>query len=302
VDALEVAARIATEFAAIEGVLGMSAGGSWVRGDARPDSDLDLHLYYASDHPPSLSELRSVAARLDDRHEVGVLSPFGARGAWSNGGGALLVEGLAVDLAYRDLTLVVRTIDDCRRGRWEFVHIPGSGERILGIHSYVYLGEMQQAHPLYDPQQSLFRLQRQAESYPPALKWSIVTRYMREADHLVNAARSAAAAADLLRVSSCLTQTASALVQILFAWNETHCIREKGVLRLVDNLPVRPDHIGAEIEETLSRFDRSPVELSEVVARMEEIVNHVRLATATVLRACYEVAPPTEWSTGETHD
>ncbi len=108
---------LAERIAEIEGVEAVVLGGPLARDEARPDSDVDLGIYYRPDHPPSLGELRRLAGELNDRHLPDLVTDFGEWGPWINGGGWLRLEGRPVDWLYRDPDLVSQTIEECRAGR-----------------------------------------------------------------------------------------------------------------------------------------------------------------------------------------
>lgn len=70
------------------GVAAIVLGGSYARGTADRHSDIDLGLYYDSDRPFRVAELRSVARELDDRHLDALVTDFGGPGV-NGGGGAM---------------------------------------------------------------------------------------------------------------------------------------------------------------------------------------------------------------------
>jgi hypothetical protein len=59
------------------------------------------------------------ATDLDDLHRDALTSPIHGWGPWVNGGAWLTVDGIAVDLIYRDLSRVEAVIDACRAGHVE---------------------------------------------------------------------------------------------------------------------------------------------------------------------------------------
>jgi predicted nucleotidyltransferase len=64
---IRLAEDIAERLGEVPGVAAVALGGCWARGEARPDSDVDLGLYYRPDDPPAVEDLRRLARELDDR-------------------------------------------------------------------------------------------------------------------------------------------------------------------------------------------------------------------------------------------
>lgn len=111
-EAVELAARIAERLGGVEGVAAVALGGTRARGDASPDSDLDLGIYYRPESPPAIDELRALA-RDGRTASAGSRNGFRGAGEWINGGGWL----------YRDLGEVERVIHTkraiIRKHLWE---------------------------------------------------------------------------------------------------------------------------------------------------------------------------------------
>lgn len=53
----EVLRRVFAVLGAIPGVAALTLGGSWARGTASTDSDIDIELYYEPDRRPDADEL-----------------------------------------------------------------------------------------------------------------------------------------------------------------------------------------------------------------------------------------------------
>ncbi|MGI8553713.1 MAG: nucleotidyltransferase domain-containing protein [Dehalococcoidia bacterium] len=67
-NALALAERLAERLGRIDGIVAVALGGSLARGEGRPDSDIDLGIYFRGANRPERSALRALAQELDDRH------------------------------------------------------------------------------------------------------------------------------------------------------------------------------------------------------------------------------------------
>lgn len=118
-------ARLVDGLSRVPGVRALALGGSRARGSADAGSDYDIGLYYEPREPFNVALLRKVVVGLDDAGPAASVTPIGAWGQWINGGGWLTVDGVRVDLLYRDLQRVRAVIADCREGRIERHYQPG---------------------------------------------------------------------------------------------------------------------------------------------------------------------------------
>jgi predicted nucleotidyltransferase len=92
--------RVVDEFKEVPGVEAIVLGGSHARGRARPDSDIDIGLYYWPGTAFSIQQVRQIASRINDTPDP-VVSGFGEWGRWVDGGAWLTIERQRVDLLYR---------------------------------------------------------------------------------------------------------------------------------------------------------------------------------------------------------
>ncbi len=159
---VELARQIARRLGEIEGVVAVALGGSWARGEAHADSDVDLGIYYEPERPFGIEDLRRLAKELDDRHPTDAVTEFGGWGPWINGGGWLVIGGRRVDWIYRDLALVRRIIEECRAGETSVHYQPGHPH---GFHTHIYMGEVHLCVPLHDAEGVLEYLKSLTEPY-----------------------------------------------------------------------------------------------------------------------------------------
>lgn len=87
-----LAHSIAARMAQVPGVVAVSLGGSRARGNASPDSDLDLGLAYDAPQPFDLTALNALCRDLDDSGTAEATPP-GGWGLWVDGGAWLTVGG-----------------------------------------------------------------------------------------------------------------------------------------------------------------------------------------------------------------
>jgi predicted nucleotidyltransferase len=274
---MELAERIAERLADVEGVEAVVLGGSWARGEAHPDSDVDLGIYYRPERRPSLAALRELARELDDRHVPDLVTDFGEWGPWIDGGGWLRIEGRRVDWLYRDLDLVSREISECHVGRTSSHYQPGHPH---GFHTHIYAGEVHHCRVLRDVRGKLASLKALVADYPAALKRSLTRRFLWEADFALETCRKPAARGDVFYVAGCLFRCAACLVQVLFAVNERYFVNEKGSIKVTGSFPLGPEGFEDTVSHVLSEPGRDPARLSESVREFERLVQVTRELSA----------------------
>lgn len=250
--------------AAVEGVVAVALGGSYARGTQRPDSDVDLGLYYRDASPFSIDAIRRIADAVDDSGHPAV-TDFGRWGRWVNGGAWLTIGGQRVDLLYRSLDDIERVIAACARGEveWDYPQQPP-----YGFHSHIYLGELSICRPLHDPSGELNRLEVQLAPYPEALKRSIVNKRLWGVEFDLTNARKFAQRGDVYNTAGCLTRCAAQLVQVVYALNERYFVSDKGALEEIESFPARPVDFRARLETALARPGGSSEELQATVEQV----------------------------------
>jgi hypothetical protein len=255
----------------IPGIAAVVLGGSHASGSARPDSDVDLGLYYREAAPFSIDAVRRLANAANDTPHPTV-TDFGGWGQWVNGGAWLTVQGQRVDLIYRNADKVQRVVHACAAGNG-----PESDyyvQHIWGWHSHIYLGELAICRPLYDPDGLLADLKAQVAVYPAALKADLIRTWLSCADTFYTA-RKTARAGDVYGTVGCLTRTDAMLTQVLFALNETYFVSDKGSFARLDTFPLRPPDYCATVTSVLAAPGTTSEALLATVERMAEIHQQV---------------------------
>ncbi|MDF2509525.1 MAG: nucleotidyltransferase protein [Microbacterium sp.] len=170
---------MAGELVAVSGVGAVALGGSRARGTHRPDSDVDLGLYYDRgllDVDAFAALARRWAGRPVD------IAPPGGWGPWVDGGGWLSVEGVDVDWILRDVDRVREQCHRARAGEFVFFAQPGHPFGFLDV---AYAGEVANAMPLEDPAGILAELNALLTPFPAVLQ-SAFLRNLWQVDFLLD--------------------------------------------------------------------------------------------------------------------
>ena len=268
--ASDLVSAIVPRLAAIHGVRAIALGGSYARGTQLPDSDIDLGLYYGEKSPFSVDALQRLAEEIND--EPGpVVTGFGRWGRWVNGGAWLVVKGQRLDLLYRSIDALERTIEECRQGRFESDYYQ---QPPYGFHSYVYLGELSICKSLHDPEGVVAELKGRIVTYPEALKRAVVSRFLWGAEFTLPQAKTFAARGDAYSAAGCMTRVVSALVQAMYALNERYFVSDKGALHEIERFEKRPPEFSLTVAKCLSLSGGGDA-LAKSVRRLDELAQQV---------------------------
>ncbi|GAA3023644.1 nucleotidyltransferase domain-containing protein [Streptosporangium longisporum] len=261
---------LARRLVEVPGIVAVALGGSRARGTHRPDSDVDLGLYYRGDL--DVAALRALAVR--EAGEGSELTEPGGWGPWVDGGGWLTIGGRRVDWLYRDLDRVHRVWEDCRRGRYK---VGTQAGHPLGFYSHAYAGEVALCRVLADPGGELTGLRENARAYPPALGTALVDG-LWEADFSVGLARYGAAGTDPAYAAGCLFRAVGVACQGLHGHAGRWLINEKGMVASAGRLPGAPGDFTARAGRLLAGVGGSTEEIERTVADAAVLMAEVRAA------------------------
>jgi predicted nucleotidyltransferase len=256
----EVAARLV----ALEGVHGVSLGGSRARGDHQDGSDWDLGLYY--ENPLDVDGLAALARELagpDAR-----VTAVGEWGPWVDGGAWLRIDGAEVDWLYRDLGRVRDAWTDAQQGRFTFHAQVGHP---LGVPDFAYAGEIALARVLADPTGQLSALQRECSSYPPKLSQALVEG-LWEAEFLLPVAAKGAERGDTAYVAGCLFRVVLLCAHALHGRAQRWLINEKGAVESAGTLHTAPASFATNAQAVLAGLGEGPESLTAAIAAAKDLV------------------------------
>ena len=254
--------RCVSRLAGIPGVDAVVLGGSWARGRARADSDLDLGLYYRESEPPSLEVVREVACELAG--EDVAVTDFYEWGPWVNGGAWLTVDGLAVDLLFRSVERCEHVIDEAAQGRYE---LHWGQQPPFGFFSPTYLGELHYAEPLAGSTATVERLKGQVLNYPEALRTRVIQDMLWGVEFgLLGFAAKFAARGDPYLLSASVSRFVFQMTLALFALNRRYYVNDKTALEEVGEFELAPSGFGPRVQEILASVGRTEPTLQQTLA------------------------------------
>jgi predicted nucleotidyltransferase len=244
----------------VPGIRAVALGGSFATGLSTPISDIDLALYYDESAPFRIQDVQKVIDQLNDTRDV-TATDFYGWGRWVNGGAWLKVRGQQVDFLYRNLQQVERVIEACQRGDIETDY---EQQAAHGFFSYIYLAETEKGVPVYDPEAALERLKAKLTGYPPALKQAILKRFGFHAQFTFTQYEKAVKRGDVFMATGCAARISSALVQCVYALNETYYLTDKGALKQIEGFTLVPARFCERLETVL----RNPTDSLDLLSHL----------------------------------
>lgn len=251
----------------ISGMQAVVLGGSYARGRARPDSDIDLGLLYREAAPFSIDEIRTLARELNDTPDP-VVSDFYQWGQWVNGGSWLTIAGQRVDFLYKNLDHLEHVIAEARAGQHEQAYYQ---QPPFGFHSDTFLAELETCIPLFDPGSVLPVLQSRIADYPEPLRLRLVQDSLGAARFDLYAAENSASLADPYLTGACLARSLDRIVHALFALNRRYRVSDKTALDELADCSRLPAQFGVRVRSVFSRLGESREELLGAVERIRAL-------------------------------
>jgi predicted nucleotidyltransferase len=246
---------------ALHGVTGIDAivlGGSQATGTANKDSDIDIGIYCDA-KLFDLSSFRQKAASLDDEHRNNIITDLGEWGPWINGGGWLQIDGMAVDILFRDTRKVITVIDDCLDG---IITIDYQCGHPFGFVNAIYMGEVAHCKILSSNNSLISDLKRRLEKFPINYQSAIIEKFLWECEFSRQCGMKAIGKGDIIYAAGSLFRCAVSLLQVLYAINEMYMLNEKGSLRrLLSQKEVYiPKNFADDMEAALMGLNRDTIQ------------------------------------------
>lgn len=262
---------IVSAFKNVQGIVAIVLGGSHAAGLANEKSDLDIGLYYSEKSPFDIEKVRSIASSFS-LGGTPLVTGFYEWGPWVNGGAWMMTAAGKVDLLYRNIDQVQRTITDAVNGIW---HHNFDQQPPFGFRSVIYLAETQVCRPLFDPQHMLEDLKSQITPYPAKLKQVIISDSLWLAEFTWMQCVAFASAGDTYNTVGCFTRIVNYLVHALFAINETYPLGDKRALQIIRTFDISPSKINEKLNRILGHAGTQADELMESAHLLKELWEQV---------------------------
>lgn len=269
--------KVSQAFDAIPGLLGSTLGGSRASGLAKPDSDVDVGLYYDDTNRPPFADLLAVANKLDDRGQVDGYGEYGQWGRWVDGGFWTRVDGQKVDILVRSAQKVDRCLQEGLRGSTRIEYQVGHPHGYTNAH---YLGEVALGVILQDPFARIRAWKDQLDPYPSRLAKPLQAQFIFEADFSLHIAESAAARGDSTHVYGCIYRAIACANQVLFAANGVFLTNEKGATTAASQMPIAPTRYGERVNAIFDSQTATTDALLLAVTSAQSLVGEVRRLTS----------------------
>jgi hypothetical protein len=269
---LEVLNALAIQLSEIPGIAAVVLGGSYARGTARADSDLDIGVYYSEQAPPDIEAVRRCAELFSTPGQPPTVTGFYAWGPWVNGGAWIRTPAGKVDLLYRNTNQVRRVLAEGRQGIYQhdFYQQP-----TFGFTSLIYFAETKCCLPLFDRQDLISELKSRVEIYPAPLHGKVISDSLWTAEFTFLHAQGFALRDDIFNTAGCLAKIAFMLAQTLFALNAEYYFGDKGALEAIERFPKQPKQFPPRLQHVLALPRTAPSQLEAAVCRMHKLWHEV---------------------------
>jgi hypothetical protein len=261
-------AKVVDRLRAVRGIEAVVLGGSWARQVARPDSDLDVGIYYDPERAFSIEDIRAIAEEFSVSGTTPTIAGFYEWGPWVNGGAWIQTRAGKMDLLYSNVVQVRQVIEEARNGVWRHDY---DQQPPFGFRSVIYLAETKVCVPLSDPNGTIAALKDSVKEYPPKLKQRVVQDCLWGSEFTFFAGGAAAERGDVYCTAGCVMRVAQYLTQALFALNEEYFISDKNASRLIEKM----EHCPTNYDQRLSAISGYTGGTVNELRRSVELLEHL---------------------------
>jgi hypothetical protein len=262
------------------GEYAIALGGSYAKGTADDEADVDLYLF-AHDVLPD-DERTRVASAFSS--EVEGIRSWADGAPFTNAGTDFRFRGRNVECWLRNIEHIDRSIAECQQGvvRREFVTWTTTG-----FYNHCCLSDLSVMLPLDDPFDIIARWKSEVAAYPPKLREAIVRQHLDAAHFWPDNFHylSAIERRDVIYATGIVQQVVHNLVQVLFALNEAYFPGDKQLDAALAHLPRTPPELSERIGALLFPGTPATVEvLREQRERLRSLLADVREMAASPRR------------------
>jgi hypothetical protein len=112
------------------------------------------------------------------------------------------------------------------------------------------------------------------------MRTAIVSTYLYDARFMLEFGRKSAVRGDVMHLAGCLFRVVAGMVQVLFALNERYFVNEKGSVREVDEMPLKPARWLSTANAVLGNPGTTPTALTRSLDRTDRLLLAVEALAA----------------------
>ena len=253
----DILLQVLQTFHHVAGIDAIVLGGSHATGTANKNSDIDIGIYY-DETSFDLITFRHLAATLDDQHQNDIITEPGEWGPWINGGGWLTINGIAVDLLFRNTKKVISVIDACIDGK---ITIDYQCGHPFGFVNSIYMGELAYCKILCNNNNLILDQKKRLDPFPRSYQKAVIERFLWECEFSMQCGSKAISKGDVLYAAGSIFRCAISLLQVLYAINEMYMLNEKGCLQrlLQQKAAYLPINFAKDIKAALSDLNANTI-------------------------------------------
>lgn len=270
----------------VRGVKAIVLGGSYARGTASSESDIDIGLYYSDSQPFEISEIKEIVKKFSKEGESETVTQLYEWGPWVNGGAWISTPSGKIDLLYRSLEHVERVIQESLEGVFSCDYLQ---QPPYGFYSVTYLAETKTCIPIFDPESLIQVLKEKVKLYPDALKNTIIQQNLWSVEFTLLHAKKCAKGNDLYTTTGCVTRILSCLTQVLFALNNEYFISDREAMNSIDHFEISIGGYKRNVEEIIERLDPSEELLKDSIQKLEGLFFKLKKLAGTLYSSKYRI-------------